>query len=305
MASLTTSSTLSGLMQIFYDKVFLDRAEMAIAYDYGAQKKTMPKNSGKTIYFNRFSPLAVATTPLNENTNPSGVDMSSTVVSATIAEYGNYTRVSSLFEMTSLDEGLKEHVEVMSQNAGETLDTLIAAELSANATTQYANSKAALTAVASTDTLTGAEIRKAVRTLKKNKAKTFDDGFFRAVIPVSAAYDLRGNSEWLNANTYVNVDLYKNGQIGALHGVKFLETNNESTESSTATVYHTFVFGKNAYGMLNLAGQPEKRIIVKTPGSSDTSNPLDMFSTIGWKSYFVAKILNSAWVIVIKSGATA
>lgn len=305
MASLTTSSTLSGLMQIFYDKVFLDRAEMSLSYDYGAQKKTMPKNSGKTIYFNRFSPLAVATTPLNENTNPSGVDMSSTIVSATIAEYGNYTRVSSLFEMTSLDEGLKEHVEVMSQNAGETLDTLIAAELSANATTQYANSKAALTAVASTDTLTGAEIRKAVRTLKKNKAKTFDDGFFRAVIPVSAAYDLRGNSEWLNANTYVNVDLYKNGQIGALHGVKFLETNNESTESSTATVYHTFVFGKNAYGMLNLAGQPEKRIIVKTPGSSDTSNPLDMYSTIGWKSYFVAKILNSAWVIVIKSGATA
>lgn len=249
--------------------------------------------------------MAVATTPLSENTNPSGVDMSSTIVSATIAEYGNYTRVSSLFEMTSLDEGLKEHVEVMSQNAGETLDTLIAAELSANATTQYANSKVALTAVASTDTLTGAEIRKAVRTLKKNKAKTFDDGFFRAVIPVSAAYDLRGNSEWLNANTYVNVDLYKNGQIGALHGVKFLETNNESTESSTATVYHTFVFGKNAYGMLNLAGQPEKRIIVKTPGSSDTSNPLDMYSTIGWKSYFVAKILNSAWVIVIKSGATA
>lgn len=292
-------------MQIYYDRNFLDRAEMAIVYDYGAQKKNMPKNSGKTVFFNRFSPLAVATTPLNENTNPSGVDMSSTVVSATIAEYGNYTRVSSLFEMTSLDEGLKEHIEVMAQNAGETLDTLIATELSTGSTTQYANSKVALTAVASTDTLTGAEIRKAVRTLKKNKAKTFEDGLYRAIVPVSAAYDLRGNSEWLNANTYVNVDLYKNGQIGALHGVKFIETNNEVTESSTTTVYHTYVFGKNAYGVLNLAGQPEKRVIVKNPGSSDTSNPLDMFSTIGWKAYFVAKVLNSAWIIAIKSGVTA
>lgn len=305
MASLTTSSTLSGLMQIYYDKKFLERAEMSINYDYGAQKKTMPKNSGKTVYFNRFSPLAVATTPLNENTNPTGVDMSTTIVSATIAEYGNYTRVSSLFEMTSIDEGLKEHIEVMSQNAGETLDTLIAAALSANATTQYANSKTALTAVASTDTLTGAEIRKAVRTLKKKKAKTFDDGLFRAIVPVSAAYDLRGNSEWLNANTYVNVDLYKNGQVGTLHGVRFVETNNEVTESSTATVYHTYVFGKNAYGVLNLAGQPDKRIIVKTPGAGDTSNALDMYSTIGWKASFVAKVLNSDWVIAIKSGATA
>lgn len=304
MASLTTSSPLSGLMQIFYDKVFLDRAEMELRYDFGAQKKTMPKSSGKTIYFNRFSPLSVATTPLTENTNPSGVDMSSTVVSATIAEYGNYTRVSSLFEMTSLDEGLKEHVEVMSQNAGETLDTLIAAELSGGSTAQIVSGKA-LTAVAATDTLTGAEIRKAVRTLKKNKAKTFDDGLFRAIIPTSAAYDLRGNSEWLNANTYVNVDLYKNGQLGVLHGVKFAETNNEVYEASTVNVYHTYVFGKNAYGVLNLAGQPEKRIIVKNPGMSDTSNPLDMYSTIGWKAYFVAKVLNSAWVIAIKTGVTA
>jgi N4-gp56 family major capsid protein len=304
MASLTTSSTLSGLMQIFYDKVFLDRAEMELRYDYGAQKKTMPKNSGKTIYFNRFSPLGLATTALTENTNPSGVDMSSTVVSATIAEYGNYTRVSSLFEMTSLDEGLKEHVEVMSQNAGETLDALIAAELSGGSTAQIVSGKA-LTAVAATDTLTGAEIRKAVRTLKKNKAKTFEDGLFRAIIPVSAAYDLRGNSEWLNANTYVNVDLYKNGQVGVLHGVRFVETNNEVYEASTVNVYHTYVFGKNAYGTLNLAGQPEKRIMVKNPGDSDTSNPLNMYSTIGWKSYFVAKVLNSAWVIAIKTGVTA
>lgn len=304
MASTTSSSTLSGLMQIFYDKVFLDRAEMELRYDFGAQKKTMPKNSGKTVYFNRFSPLAVATTALTENTNPSGVDMSSTVVSATIAEYGNYTRVSSLFEMTSLDEGLKEHVEVMSQNAGETLDTLIAAELSGGATAQIVGGKV-LTAVAATDTLTGAEIRKAVRTLKKNKAKTFEDGLFRAIIPTSAAYDLRGNSEWLNANTYVNVDLYKNGQLGVLHGVKFAETNNEVTVSSTVTVYETYVFGKNAYGILNLAGQPEKRIIVKNPGASDTSNPLDMYSTIGWKAYFVAKVLNANWVIKIQTGATA
>lgn len=304
MASTTSSATLSGLMQIFYDKVFLDRAEMELRYDFGAQKKTMPKNSGKTIYFNRFSPLAVATTALTENTNPSGVDMSSTVVSATIAEYGNYTRVSSLFEMTSLDEGLKEHVEVMSQNAGETLDTLIAAELSGGATAQIVGGKV-LTAVAATDTLTGAEIRKAVRTLKKNKAKTFEDGLFRAIIPTSAAYDLRGNSEWLNANTYVNVDLYKNGQLGVLHGVKFAETNNEVTVSSTVTVYETYVFGKNAYGILNLAGQPEKRIIVKNPGAGDTSNALDMYSTIGWKSYFVAKVLNANWIIKIQTGATA
>jgi len=96
MADVTTS-TLSNLMQIYYDKVFLDRAELALQYDFGAQKKVMPKNSGKTIYFNRFSPLPVATTSLSEGSGSlTGVAMSSTIVSATIAEYGNYSSVSSL-----------------------------------------------------------------------------------------------------------------------------------------------------------------------------------------------------------------
>lgn len=64
MSSATTS--LTNLMQIFYDRVFLDRAKMMLVYDVGAQRKTIPKWSGKTVYFNRFSPLAVATTPLTE-----------------------------------------------------------------------------------------------------------------------------------------------------------------------------------------------------------------------------------------------
>lgn len=303
MASTTTG--LSNLMSTYYDRVFLDRAELALRYDFGAQKKNFPMNSGKTVVFNRFSPLAVATTALTEATLPSAVDMTSTHVSATIAEYGTYTVVGSLFNMTSLDTGLKEHVEVMAQNAGETLDTLIAKELSANATTQYAGAKTALTAVAATDVLSGAEIRKAVRTLKANKAKTFEDGLFRGIVPVYGVYDLRGNSEWLGANTYVSTELYKNGQLGVLHGVKFAETNNQVYEASTVNVYHSYIFGQNAYGIINLAGQPGQRIFVKNPGEQSTSDPINMRSTVGWKSSFVAKVLNSSWIIAIKHGVTA
>jgi N4-gp56 family major capsid protein len=302
--SITTSGTLTYLMQIYYDKVFLDRAELMLVYDFGAQKKNVPLNNGVTVYFNRFSPLAVATTALSE-ANPSAVAMSATLVSATIAEYGNFTQVSTLFDLTSLDVNLKEHVEVMGQNAGETLDTLTAAVLSAGATTQLAGAKSNITAVAATDTLSGAEIRKAVRTLKANKAKPFDNGMYRGIVPVYAAYDLRGDSNWLAANTYTDVSLFKNGQIGRLHGVDMVETNNQVYEASTVNVYHTYVFGKNAYGTLNLAGQPNSRIIIKTGGPQDTSNPLDMYSTIGWKAYFVAKVLNADWVIAIHTGVTA
>lgn len=289
-------------MSIFYDKVFLERAEMELRFDFGAQVKRIPRNSGKQITFNRMSPLAVATTALSEAVRPTAVDMTSTQVTAALAEYGNYAKVGTLFELTSIDVDLKEHVEVMGQNAGETIDTLIRNELSANATAQLA--AAALTAIAATDTLTGAQIRKAVRTLKTNKAKRFDNGYFRGIVSEYPAYDLMANSEWLDAYRYTDAENIRRGVIGRLHGVEFVETNNGSSESSTVTVYHTFIFGRNSYGTVSLDGQEGSRIYVKQPGPNDTSNPLDQFSTVGWKATFVAKVLNANWIINVKTGAT-
>jgi N4-gp56 family major capsid protein len=276
----STTTGLTNLMSTFYDKVFLDRAELMLVYDVGAQVKPVPGNSGKTVYFNRFAPLAVATTPLSEAAVPTAVDMTSNIVSAVIAEYGSYVKVGSLFEMTSIDVNLKEHVEVMGQNAGETIDTLIRDELDGGGTTQLAGGKSNITAVAATDTLTGAEVRKARRTLMKNKAMQFENGLFKSVVPTSAAYDLMGNSEWLNARQYVDPANIQNGQLGKLYGVEFFETNNEASVASTVTVYTTFVFGKNAYGVVKLSNAPGQRIYVKNPGPQDTSNPVDTWSTI-------------------------
>ncbi len=307
MASSTT--TLTNLMPILYDTRFLERAKIMLCYDYGADKKNMPLNSGKTVYFNRFSPLAVQTTPLTECTTPTALDMTTTIVSATIAEYGGYVQACSLFEMTSIDDNLMEHIDVIGQNAGETIDTLIRNTLAACGTVQLANGKSSITAVATTDTITGAEIRKAVRTLCVNKAYRFADGFFRSVIPCNAVYDLRGNSEWLDAFRYTDATPIRNGEVGTLHGVKFCETNNPfiqtASGASSADIYSTFVFGAHAYAMINLEGQPGTRVIVKQSGPTDTSNPLDMYGTVGWKAFFASVCLNSSWIIRIESGVSS
>lgn len=306
MASITTG--LTQHMSIYYDKVFLERAKAMITYDVGATVKMLDKNSGKTVYWNRMTPLAAATTPLTEATNPSAVDMTSTIVSATVAPYGNYTTVGQLYSLTSIDEGLKEHVSVHAQNAAETIDELIEAALSGGGTAQIANSVAAVSSIATSDTIDGADIRAAVRTLKVNKAQPFADGHYRAIIPVSVVHDLRGDSEWLDAYRYTDAESIRNGEIGRLHGVRFFETNNETVSADAGAgnvdVYTTYIFGKDAYGVVDLAGQMGPRIYVKQPGANSTDNPLDMFSTIGWKAYFVAKVLNSNWLIELKSASS-
>jgi N4-gp56 family major capsid protein len=270
-------------------------------------------NSGKTVYFTRFTPLAVATTALSEAANPTAVDMTAATVSATLADYGSYTTVGSLYSMTSIEEGLKEHVEVHGQNAGETVDTLIRTELYSGATVQLPSGAAALTNVHTTDTLTGVEIRRAVRTLKNNKASKFENGYFRGIIQPYTAMDLMGNSEWLDAQRYTDAEAIKRGVVGRLHGVEFVESNNgkidlsagfSTSATNVANVYSNFIFGKNAYGVVRLGSNAGPKVYVKTPGSNSTDNPIDQFSTIGWKVPFVAKTLNANWLINIKTGAT-
>lgn len=292
-----------------------------LSHDFGAARKTIPANAGTTVKWNRFSPLAVATTALTDgSSNPAQVDMTTTQVSAVMAAYGNWTTVSDLFNLTSLDVGLKEHVEVHGQNCGETLDTLIRNELGGtsstslgNATTTFAVGGATtLGGIASTNVMDGASIRKAVRILKQNKAQRFDNGYYRGIIDVLQSYDLFGNTEWLNSiSIYTDPTQLKAGIVGKLHGVEFVETNNGLAIANVGgnslgnTVYSCYVFGKNAYGTVSLENQPGNRIYVKTPGPQDTSNPLDIYSTVGWKAFFAVKVLNASWIVRIFSAASA
>jgi len=315
----TTTTGLTAPMQLFYDRVFLTRAMLELRHDFGAQVRPVPMNAGKSIVWTRFTPLAIVTTALTESTNPSATDMTATNVSATLAEYGAYTTVSSLYSMTSIETGLKEHIEVHGQNAGESIDQLIRTELATNATAAAAQFPSGATVVSNfstihtTDTLTGLEIRRAVRTLKNNKGQKFENGLYRGIIGPSTAMDLMGNSEWLDAHRYTTSDAIERGVVGKLHGVEFVESNNQyvvlsggfsTSATNVANVYANFILAKNAYGVVNLASISAPKVYVKNPSGNSTDNPLDLFSTVGWKMPFAVKTLNTTWIVSIMTGAT-
>ncbi len=322
---MATASGLITPLQVYYDKVFLERAKVELRHDFGAQVKNVPLNSGTVVRFTRFSPLALITSSLSEATNPAEVAMTATNVSATLADFGNVTNVGSLYSMTGIEEGLQEHIEVHAQNAGESIDRLIREELHTGGTVQVsAGAQSAIPVnsdisnIMTTDTFSGVEIRTAVRTLKKNKAMKFEGGLYRGIIGPDTAMDLMGNSEWLDAHRYTTSDAIERGVVGKLHGVEFVESNNQkfdlsaglsgapvtASSAGVVTVFDNFIFGKNAYGVINLGSISAPKVYVKNPGDGDTSNPLNQFSTVGWKMPFAVKTLNSAWIVIIKTGAT-
>lgn len=303
----STTATLSQLMQTFYDELFIKTAKHSLIHEEGAQMRPLPEGEGKTVFFQRYTPLALITSALTEGSNPSAVNLSATNVSTTVSEFGSYTSISKLLKLTSVDSKMKGAVEVMAQNAGESRDQLVRDQALVGGVAQLAGGKSALTDVATSDTLSASEIRKAVRTLRANKALKYDDGYFMGKVGHYAAYDLMGDSTWVNAHTYKDGENLYRGEIGKLHGVRFVETTNpkETVDggSSNADIQHTFIHGSDAFGVTDLEGDGQN-VYVKNPGANSTDNPVDRFSTVGWAYTFAPVQLVSDWIVEVKSGAT-
>lgn len=306
----STSGTLSQMMQRYYDKVFLERLQNFQKYNFLAVQKTLPKNSGEVVYFTRMTQLTANKTALSDGAAVTGISSTAANVVATAKPYGAFEIIGSLYEMTTIDTGLKEHVELMAQNAGETMDIILGAEMALSATVQCggATFAAQATAIASTDTLSVSSIRKAVSTLKKNKAPKWENGNYRAVLDVDGVYGLQGDTaagNWINinqSNSSENAELLKKGVIGSLYGVDIVETNQAFSASgadgaAAGSARCNFIAGKGAVAEVSIGGH-NARIIHKRSSNTDTSNPLDMYSTLGWKvDAYAAKVLNASWVI--------
>lgn len=295
-------------MATYYDKLFIDTAKHWLIHEEGAQKRPLPAGEGKIARFSRYTPMNLITAAMNEGSNPSAVNLSATGVSVTVSEFGSYTSISKLLSLTSVDSKMKGAVEVMGQNAGESRDQMVRNKALVGGTAQLANGAAALTNVAISNTLSSTEIRKAVRTLKANKAMRYDDGYFLGKIGPYSSYDLMGDTTWINAHTYKDgAELYK-GELGKLHGVRFLETTNPKETAnggaSGADIQHSFVHGKNAIGVTEVDGD-RQHVYVKTPGPNSTDNPVDRFYTVGWAMTYAPVQLVNSWVIEIKHGATS
>jgi N4-gp56 family major capsid protein len=298
-----TTSTLSHQVATYYEKSFLKRAMYEFIYDQGAQKRRQSANEGKVIKFNRFTPLSVITNTLSEGTNPTEVSLTGTTVSCTLAEYGSTVKISRFLTLTSIDANNKEKIDVIGQNMGESLDQLVRTELE-NGTAQLAGGKAAVTDIAATDVLSASEVRKTVRTLEAAKAMTYPDGLYIGKVQPYTKADLLNDSTWINAKTYSDVkDLYR-GEMGELYQVRFLLSKNGKTTASTATVYHNYIHGANAFGTYDLAGDPPKLYIIPHT-QVDSGNAAGRFSLASWAGSYVAKVLVTDWIYVLKTGATA
>lgn len=308
--NLTSTSSLSAKMAVYYDKLMLDRLREQLVFNQFGTKKRLPKNSGKIVQWFRRTDLAANTTALSEGVVPSAIGLSATSISAQLSQYGDFTQTSDLIQMTSIDDEIEAAVDTLSFRAARTVDALDRTILDAGTNVAYGGGKSALSATAAGDVLNGAEVRKGVLNLKRSNAQPLDGGYFVWVIHPQNAYDLQADTAsggWVNANTYVDTMGIKNGEIGRFGGARFVETTNvASTASGTsgsANVYSTHLLAKGAFGVVDFDGGVN--IYVKKSGSEDTSNPLNQYATVGYKITYTNKMLDENRQVTYKVGSAA
>ena len=312
--AVNTTNTLTTTMQTYNDRKTLEIAKTKFVYAQFGQKKPLPRNSGKTISwrrYNLFTPNAT-TQALTEGVVPTEQNLSQTTVNATVSQYGAYVKISDLLDMTALDSVVRDSSVLLGEQLGTVVDWATRDAMLATTSVQYAGGAANANAITKSSVMTVAEIRKAVRTLKKNKARPFNGGrgdHFICIVSPDVAYDLQSDTDWKAVRQYQDKEAIYSGELGSMFGVVFVESTEayfaNNSASEPVAIHHSLIFGADAYGIVDIEGSGGIKTYVKPAGSAGTSDPLNQISTVGAKVMaYAAKVLNPAWIIDIQTAAS-
>ena len=311
----TDSKTLSPELKAFYDTELLENARAELFYAQFAKRQPLPANHRGAVEWRKWNTFERAS-KLSEGVIPTGQKFGVTTVTGSVDQYGTYTSITDKLELRAYDDVILGATEEMGASAAETQEMLIRDALLQGTNVLYCdnvdpatgeavtpveedalNDVAAVVVTpeecgemeASADAvslLTPAMINKAVTIMKKNRAPRIN-GRYYAVIHPSVAHDLRQCEGWIEAHKYAAPEELFNGEIGELHGVRFIEdvfapvlTGEDYQNKAGTATYASYFFGKDAFGIIDPEGGALEMII---HDKGEIGGPLNQFSTIGYK----------------------
>ncbi len=230
----TDSSALAGLVKTAYDRYveFALRSQPLIrsVADKRPAQQAMP---GSSVVFSIYNDLSAATATLSETTDPDAIALSDvTTVAVTLNEYGNASLVTRKLQLFSLSDVDPAVADIIAFNMADSLDKVALEVLRVGTNVIYSASSTARTSTATvtaTDTITAANIRKAVAKLRANKAVPREGSLYWAGIHPEVSHDLRaetGAGGWNDMHKYAETGTgqFWPGTIGTYEGAYFVET---------------------------------------------------------------------------------
>lgn len=235
-------NTLSPGMKTFYDTALLENARGNYVFAQFGRKQALPANRGRIIEWRKMNTIPPAA-ELVEGVIPTGEKLGQTTLTSAVAQFGTYVTKSDLLDLHHVDNLMLTTTEEMGESAAKTQDTLVRNVLMEGTNVIYADTLDSSGAYSATPTgrwgmvstnnrLTSDMVAQAVLFLEKQEAPKIN-GKYVAVIHPSVKDDLRHDPDWIEAHKYASPEEIFNGEIGELHGVRFVMTNQAKVWAGT------------------------------------------------------------------------
>jgi N4-gp56 family major capsid protein len=295
----------------------LKRALPYLVLEKWGQAYPIPTASTKVAKFRRYEALPLATTPLVEGVTPSGNNPTVTDYTATLVQYGSFVTITDVIVDTHEDPVLQQYMEIIAEQAAQTIEAIRFNILKAGTNVFYANGtlrtdvNTAFTVAMQTKITRGFK-RQNVPYITKQTAASPNWG----TAPVKAGYigyihpDLEpgiiGLAGFIPAVNYASQVAAETYEIGAISDVRYVRSTCAqsfpdgggakglmvSTSGTLADVYPILFFGADAYGIVPLKGKDSITPMVKNPNNPVQGDELGQRGFVSWKVLTTAVILN-------------
>ncbi len=253
-----------------------------------------PAHNYRTVTLTLNGELALATTPLDEVTNPDSVDIPATrQVSVTMNEYGNTMKHTLLSRETAWNRQLPDDmVFMLAENAAGTIDRLVETTLAGATNIVWTdNTTAGLASAAPSEAnLTGMGAKAtaaAVTNLRVRRGRPKRGNNFAAVIHPNVAFDLKneaGANVWSTPHVNVDTSEIYNGVVASYAGADFLESREVSTTTIGATtVYNSYFLGAEA--LLEASAIEPHIILGEITDPMKRTVPVSWHALLGWSIF--------------------
>ena len=291
-------------IEVYNVRKTLEFAKPKLVYPQFGQPDLIMQRKGQTASWIRFNKLAIPGSVLSDNPTWAPVQVTENIVTATLELWGNGIELVEFLKETSFLNLPDEYKKLIGQNAGETINEKVRDVLVKGTNVGYANGKSSRSALTSADTIDLDDILDNVEALEAADAPRIGDNYIAIISPYvktrlmkdSAFRDaMRGRED---KNTMFT------GELVTIDGVKFVVTStapsisNSGSNNSVAHIEQTIIIGDGAYGITRLL-PGDFDVVVTEPGGH--GDEYKVKTSIAWKAYFKAVILNQNWIRRIES----
>jgi N4-gp56 family major capsid protein len=301
---------------------------------YG-QVDPQPKNNTRIRKYRRYESLARASSPLAEGVTPTGKKLSYTDIECTLEQYGDVVILTDVVKDTHEDNVLMSTMDVMGEQAAETVEEVRLNFMRAGTNAFFANNAANRAAVNSPPVR--GDLRRIYRSFKRQKARTITQivkaSAKISTEPVGEAYfaightdldsDIRSISGFVPVENYSDSMNAQPGEIGKIENFRFVLTSmvdpwlQAGTSGTTylsggeavsvaanADVYPLLFIARDSYAIVPLQGMNSVTVMVRNP-SPVIGDELAQRGFASWKTYQTGTILNQNWLARLECAATA